>query len=235
MNVDATRAHILIVEDDPELSALLDDCLKAENYSTCILSDGREVVPHVRSHEPAVVLLDLMLPGQNGLDICRELRTFSSVPVIVTSARVEEIDRLLGLELGADDYVCKPYSSREVVARVKAVLRRSDITRQARTDAPQPFILDPEHRIARLGGTNLNLTYIELRLLELLQSAPGQILSRDQLLSGLYDDRRVVTDRTIDSHIKNLRRKLQAVRPDHEFIRSIYGVGYRFEREDEKT
>ncbi|RQR26698.1 response regulator [Burkholderia sp. Bp9143] len=230
MNTDATPAHILIVEDEPKLSALLADYLKAEGYETRILADGREVVPHVQRHEPSLVLLDLMLPGRGGLDVCRELRTFSAVPIVMLTARVDEIDRLLGLELGADDYVCKPFSPREVVARVKAILRRVDGTiRPARAGEPSPFVVDPDHHIARLDGKDLNLTPVELRLLSLLRSTPGRIYPRDQLLRRLYDDHRVVTDRTVDSHVKNLRRKLQAVRPDHDFIRSIYGVGYRFE------
>ncbi|RQR27016.1 response regulator [Burkholderia sp. Bp9142] len=232
MNTDATPAHILIVEDEPKLSALLADYLKAEGYETRILADGREVVPHVQRHEPLLVLLDLMLPGRGGLDVCRELRTFSAVPIVMLTARVDEIDRLLGLELGADDYVCKPFSPREVVARVKAILRRVDGTiRPARAGEPSAFVVDPDHHIARLDGRDLNLTPVELRLLSLLRSTPGRIYPRDQLLRRLYDDHRVVTDRTVDSHVKNLRRKLQAVRPDHDFIRSIYGVGYRFELE----
>ncbi|MBY4868817.1 response regulator [Burkholderia anthina] len=236
MTTRATPASILIVEDEPKLSALLDDYLTAEGYDTHILDDGREVVTAVRARMPSLILLDLMLPGCSGLDICRELRTFSDVPIVILTARVDEIDRLLGLELGADDYVCKPFSPREVVARVKVILRRVEgtgVTTQAA--APSPFVVDPEHYIARLDGKDLNLTPIELRLLSLLQSTPGRIYPRDHLLRRLYDDHRVVTDRTVDSHIKNLRRKLQAVRPDQDFIRSIYGVGYRFEPDGEQT
>ncbi|WP_322027700.1 response regulator [Burkholderia sp. BCC1977] len=235
MNTDPTPALILIVEDEPKLAALLDDYLKADGYDTHILSDGRQVVPYVRQNEPALILLDLTLPGRGGFDICRELRTFSLVPIIIQTARLDEIDRLLGLELGADDYVCKPFSPREVVARVRAILRRVNPANRPRPGPPQPFVVDLEQHVARLDGTNLNLTPVELRLLSLLQSTPGHIFPRDQLLRGLYDDNRIVTDRTVDSHVKNLRRKLQAVRPDQDFIRSIYGVGYRFEIEDEKT
>jgi two-component system, OmpR family, response regulator BaeR len=234
MNPPTLPATILIVEDEPKLAALLEDYLKAEGYATRILADGREVVPYVRAHAPALVLLDLMLPGRGGLDICRELRTFSALPIMILTARVDEIDRLLGLELGADDYVCKPFSPREVVARVKGILRRVEgMSIPAQAQAPSPFVVDAQRHVAQLDGKSLNLTPIELRLLALLQSTPGRIYPRDQLLRRLYDDHRVVTDRTVDSHVKNLRRKLQTIRPEHDFIRSIYGVGYRFEPDGE--
>jgi two-component system response regulator BaeR len=174
-----------------------------------------------------------MLPGRGGLEICRELRTFSDVPVIILTARVDEIDRLLGLELGADDYVCKPFSPREVVARVKAILRRieslSGVARAGAESVSSGLAIDLDRHVASLDGKDLNLTPIEIRLLALLHSTPGRIYSRDHLLRQLYDDHRVVADRTVDSHVKNLRRKLQNVRPDHDMIRSIYGVGYRLD------
>jgi two-component system response regulator BaeR len=191
------------------------------------------VIASVRANPPSLILLDLMLPGRGGLEICRELRTFSDVPVIILTARVDEIDRLLGLELGADDYVCKPFSPREVVARVKANLRRIEsMSGAARLGAPPPdsgLAIDIERHAASLDGKDLALTPIEIRLLGLLNSTPGRIYSRDHLLRQLYDDHRDVADRTVDSHVKNLRRKLQAVRPDHDMIRSIYGVGYRLD------
>ncbi|MBN3727827.1 response regulator [Burkholderia sp. Ac-20379] len=238
MKTDRPGPTVLIVEDEPKLSALLADYLHAEGFDTAIVADGREVVPYVQAHDPALVLLDLMLPGRGGLDICRDLRGFSTIPVIILTARVDEIDRLLGLELGADDYVCKPFSPREVVARVKAILRRienaarpkqADEDTGAGAGANGPFAIDPEHHLAQLHGRNLHLTPVELRLLALLVANPGRIYSRDFLLRRLYDDHRVVTDRTVDSHVKNLRRKLQAVQPEHDYIRSIYGVGYQFE------
>ena len=234
-----TTIPILIVEDEPKLAALLSDYLQAEGYSTTIIADGLQVIPFVRSQPQALVLLDLMLPGRGGLEICRELRTFSAVPVIILTARVDEIDRLLGLELGADDYVCKPFSPREVVARVKAILRRTGkltTATDAATAATQsenapkpPLVVDVDRHVARLDDKDLQLTPIELRLLALLLSTPGRIYRRDHLLRQLYDDHRVVTDRTVDTHVKNLRRKLQIVRPGQDMIRSIYGVGYRLD------
>lgn len=233
-------AHILIVEDEPKLAAVLEAYLQLDGFVTTILDDGHQVMPFIRSTPPALMLLDLMLPGRNGMDICRELRQFSALPVIILTARIDEIDRLLGLEIGADDYVCKPFSPREVVARVKAILRRATPTAPVATadgvpqasqgsQAPQGLEVDEQFHLALLDGKELKLTPLELRLLALLMKSPGRIFSRDYLLSHLYADHRVVTDRTIDSHIKNLRRKLQVARPDSEPIASVYGVGYRLE------
>ncbi|MCB1742694.1 MAG: winged helix-turn-helix domain-containing protein, partial [Gammaproteobacteria bacterium] len=189
---------------------------------------------------------DLMLPGLDGLGVCREVRRFSDLPIIMVTARVEEIDRLLGLELGADDYVCKPFSPREVVARVKTVLRRLDRTPSA-PDAevgagvqePGAAIgargnrlhIDPERFVASFDGRRLDLTPVEFRLLRALGEQPGRVFSRDQLLGHMYADHRLVSDRTIDSHIKNLRRKLDEVSGGIPLIHSIYGVGYKLELE----
>jgi len=214
---------ILIVEDEAKLAALEADYLRAEGFEPHCIANGLEVVPWVRSHAPDLILLDLMLPGRDGLDICRELRTFSDVPVVMVTARVEEIDRLIGLDLGADDYVCKPFSARELVARVKAILRRG------RMPVANGLVMDEERHRATLDGKPLDLTPVEFRLLGALASAPGRVFSRDKLLERLYADHRVVTDRTVDAHVKNLRRKLEEVRPGTELVRSIYGVGYSLE------
>lgn len=220
--------RILIVEDEPKLAALLADYLQAAGYGTDIVSDGREVAAAVRGSEPALILLDLMLPGKDGLEVCRELRGFSSVPIVMVTARVEEIDRLLGLELGADDYICKPFSPREVVARVKAILRRVGERAQG-ADSTHRLVIDEDYYRAELDGQPLDLTPVEFRLLKALAASPGRVYTRDQLLDHLYDDHRVVTDRTVDSHVKNLRRKLEQVRSGEDVIRSIYGVGYKLE------
>ena len=220
---------ILIVEDEPKLAALLVDYLHAAGYATRVLADGRDVVPAVRANPPALVLLDLMLPGRDGLEICRELRGFTRLPIIMVTARVEEIDRLLGLELGADDYVCKPYSPREVVARVKAVLRRHAQPAAAEAGAVPGLLIEPDAYRASIDGTPLDLTPVEFRLLETLAAHPGRVFSRAMLLARLYDDHRIVSDRTVDSHVKNLRRKLGEAAADRELIHSVYGVGYRLE------
>lgn len=218
---------ILIVEDEARLARLLADYLRAGGLPAHCLGDGREVLDWVRTHDPALILLDLMLPGRDGLALCREIRAFSEVPIIMTTARVEEIDRLLGLELGADDYVCKPYSPREVVARVKAVLRRR--APSARTD-PRLLHLDPETlRVQARDGRTVELTAVEFALLQTLHAAPGRIFPRDRLMDRIYHDGRIVSDRTIDSHVKKLRRRLAELLPGQELIHSVYGVGYRFE------
>ncbi len=170
-----------------------------------------------------------MLPGVDGLTICRELREFSQVPIVMITARVEEIDRLLGLELGADDYVCKPFSPREVVARVKAILRRQRRDLGAETNALHGLVLHESAFRASVNGRILPLTPVEFRLLHSLAEQPGRVYSRAQLMNRVYTDGRVVSDRTMDTHIKNLRRKLADVLPDAELIHSDYGVGYRLE------
>lgn len=222
--------RILVVEDEPKLAEVLRTYLQASGYEARCEGDGLAVMPLISEWSPDLVLLDLMLPGRDGLELCRDIRSRTSIPVIMVTARTEEIDRLLGLELGADDYICKPYSPREVVARVKAVLRRSAADQApARMREAGGLEIDEGAWSARLDGVPLDLTPVEFRLLALLAGQPGRIFSRDQVLDGLYDDRRVVTDRAVDSHVKNLRRKLAAVRPDEELIRSVYGVGYRLD------
>ena len=214
---------ILIVEDEAKLAALEADYLKAEGFEPHSIANGLEVVPWVRAHAPDLILLDLMLPGRDGLEICRELRTFTDIPIVMVTARVEEIDRLIGLDLGADDYVCKPFSARELVARVKAILRRG------RMPIGTSLVLDEERHRATLDGRELDLTPVEFRLLRTLAATPGRVFSRDKLLEHLYADHRVVTDRTVDAHVKNLRRKLEEARPGQELVHSIYGVGYKLE------
>jgi two-component system response regulator BaeR len=222
----ARAAHVLIVEDEAKLASLLRDYLQASAYRATVLSEGHGVVAWVREHAPDAILLDLMLPGVDGLTICREIRAFSNVPILMVTARVEEIDRLLGLELGADDYICKPYSPREVVARVKAVLRRASLQQQGMAS---PLQIDEERQQARLHGKTLLLTPVELRMLRALAARPGRVLSRSQLIDALYLDHRVVSDRTVDSHVKNLRRKIAESCDGLDPVSSIYGLGYKLE------
>ena len=217
---------ILIVEDEQRLAELHRDYLQQAGYETDWLEDGTSAVQYVQENEPVLVLLDLMLPGKDGFDICKEIRTFSSVPIIMVTARVEEIDRLLGLGFGADDYICKPFSPREVVARVKAVLRRA--SSQVVQEVPI-LHLDADRYIATIKGRKLDLTAVEFQLLKILAERPGWIFNRDQLMDKIYADQRIVCDRTIDSHIKKLRKKISAIEPDLDIIRSVYGVGYKYE------
>ena len=215
--------HILIVEDELKLALLLADYLKNPGFNTTCLSNGLEVVSWLKINSTDLVLLDLMLPGRDGLDICRDIRNFSLVPI----ARIEEIDRLLGLELGADDYICKPFSPREMVLRVKAIIRRLEV----QTD---PVInsllkLTPDSFRVFSKDREIELTSVEFCLLQALYNQPGRILSRSKLMDLIYQDQRIVCDRTIDSHIKKLRKKLFDLLPEEELIHSVYGAGYRYE------
>ncbi|HPX61319.1 MAG TPA: response regulator [Deltaproteobacteria bacterium] len=217
---------VLIVEDEQKLSSLLADYLQQAGYETLCTDNGLTAAGLARVSNPGLVLLDLMLPGRDGLEICKEIRAFSSVPIIMLTARIEEIDRLLGLELGADDYICKPFSPREVVARVKAVLRRSD---PPLVPTGRGLTMDELRHQATLCGQPLELTAVEFKLLKILYSAPGRIYTRSQLMNRIYPDVRVVSDRTIDSHVKKLRKKLALLQPERELIHSVYGVGYKYE------
>jgi two-component system response regulator BaeR len=218
--------RILVVEDEEKLAGLLRDYLVQEGFEVAMLHRGDQVEEWVRTHGTDLVLLDLMLPGKSGLDVCKALRASTEVSIIIVTARVDEIDRLLGLELGADDYICKPFSPREVVARVKAVLRRVK-----RGDAPQDagLMLDESGYKATLAGKELGLTAVEFELLKVLFAHPGRIYTREQLMDAMYRDQRVVADRTVDSHVKKIRKKISAVLPDREIVHSVYGLGYKYE------
>ncbi len=220
--------RIMIVEDEPKIAAILADYLQAQGgFDSTIVERGDEALPRFRSEQPALVLLDLMLPGLDGIEVCKQLRAESQVPIIMVTARVEEIDRLLGLELGADDYICKPFSPREVVARVKAVLRRSEMTKAGKQ--PHGLEIDEEKFMARLNGLDLALTPVEFALLQTLSAHSGRVFSRDQLMNRMYSDYRVVSDRAVDTHVKNLRKKLAEASGIEDMIKSVYGLGYRFE------
>src|SRR5271157_6457703 len=188
--------NILIVEDEPKLANLLADYLRASGFAPSCLADGTKVIPWVQEHKPDLILLDLMLPGLNGIEVCKGIRSFSRVPIIIVTARIEEIDRILGLELGADDYICKPFSPREVVARVKAVLRR---TRDGQTIQAQGLVLDDHTYKATLNNRDLQLTAVEFKLLKLLIDHPCRIFSRQQIMEKIYHEERFVSDRTVDS------------------------------------
>ena len=226
--MNAPPRTVMVVEDDDKIAALLEDYLRATGFAPERHADGTKVVPAVQRHAPAAIILDLNLPGMDGLEVCKSLRRFSDVPILMLTARVDEIDRLLGLELGADDYVCKPCSPREVMARVKALVRRSE-GRVAGAPAAGGFTVDEASQRIRLGERTLSLTPVEFRLLRRLLEQPGRVFSRDNLLDAIHEDLRDVSDRAVDTHVKNVRRKIAAVAPELECIHSVYGVGYRFE------
>ena len=220
--------HILIVEDDVKIAALLADYLQAAGMRTTRVKDGLAAVDAARASPADVMLLDLMLPGIDGIEVCRQVRAFSALPIIMLTARIDEIDRLLGLETGADDYVCKPFSPREVVARVKVHLRRAFGALAAQANAPALLVERATMRIVHAGST-LPLTPVEFRILAELIEHPDRVYSRQQLLDFAHEDQRDINDRTVDSHIKNIRRKLAARLPGADCLQSVYGVGYRFE------
>jgi two-component system response regulator BaeR len=221
------RARILIVEDDVKIAALLADYFDAAGFATTRVGDGLEAVETMRTKGADLMVLDLMLPGLDGIGVCREVRTFSQVPIIMLTARIDEIDRLLGLETGADDYVCKPFSPREVVARVRAHLRRA--MGSVMQSSGSAFQVDRERMRVLVTGAALPLTPVEFRLLAELIDNPDRVYSRAQLLDFAHEDQRDINDRTVDSHIKNIRRKIAARLPEADCLQSVYGVGYRFE------
>ncbi|PMR73245.1 response regulator [Billgrantia endophytica] len=232
------RDTLLIVEDEPKIARLVADYLEGSGFTTHHIDHGDDVLPWLQKRMagdliPALVLLDLMLPGTDGLTLCREIRQrWPTLAVIMLTARVEEVDRLLGLELGADDYICKPFSPREVVARVKAVLRRSQAAQYPGTVNGSNLELDDDGWRALADGNDLGLTAVEYQLLKVMMQAPGRIFSRDQLMDRMYRDHRIVSERTVDSHVKKLRKKIADAWPEREIIRSVYGVGYKYQPEE---
>lgn len=231
-----SNAHIIIVEDEEKIAQLLVDYLKREGYQTTVLHNGGKAVETVKALAPDFVILDLMLPEKDGMTICREVRQFSNVPIIMLTAKVDEIDRLMGLELGADDYVCKPFLPREVVARVKTILRRVQTVQHTESKVEtenkvsyRSISLQPDQYTCMVNEVRVELTPVEFRLLHAMISKPGRVFSRDRLMESSYADGRVVSDRTVDSHVKNLRKKVSAASGQEELIHSIYGVGYKVE------
>jgi len=223
MSAIVVPPDILVVEDEPALAALVADYLRAAGWSARVLHDGAAALAEVRRAPPDLVVLDVMLPGLDGLSLCRALRTFSDVPVVMVTARVEEVDRLMGLDIGADDYVCKPFSPRELVARVRALLRRA---------RPVPRVavaieVDEGARLVRVRGQALDLTPSEFALFATMARRTGTAWSRAALLERLRAESPDVGERAIDSHVKNLRRKLAAALPGVEVLQSVYGLGYR--------
>ncbi len=223
---------ILVVDDEPKIVKLARDYLQRQGYQVATAADGPMALAIARREKPALVVLDLNLPGMDGLDVCRALRRDSGVPIIMLTARVEETDRLIGLELGADDYITKPFSPRELVARVRAVLRR------ARGDLQAPYLIragDLEidlagHRVTR-NGEALELSRTEFNLLSVLAQHQGQAFSRAQLLQRLHGVAFDGYERSIDAHIKNLRRKIEPDPGNPSYVETVYGVGYRFAAE----
>ena len=217
---------VLIVEDELSLATILQEYLHEAGYDTEILQEGTHAVNTIMRSNWDLVLLDLQLPGKDGLSICQEVRANSDIPIIMMTARVEEVDRLIGLRLGADDYICKPYSPREVVARVQTVLRR--LSREHGLQVVPKLILHKDTLTVEFQHKSSPLTLVEANLLATLLTKPGRIFSRNELMENTYRDNRIVNDRTIDSHITKLRKKLRQIIGE-EVIHSVYGAGYKLE------
>lgn len=225
-----SKQKILVVEDETAIAEIVIEYLQREGYEAVAQTSGDRVQAMLVQQNFDLILLDVMLPGMNGFDLCREIRKTSMIPIIMVTARVEEIDRLIGLELGADDYICKPFSPREVVARTKAVLRRHEFAKknQDKSAEHQEFELDQAAFLLKIRGQKVDLTPSEFKLLSALAARPNNVMSRSQLLDVLSDEKDVY-DRTIDSHIKNLRKKISKFLPERDIVQTIYGIGYRFD------
>src|SRR3982074_2801207 len=227
-------ARILLVDDEQPIQTLLSYPLRKEGYDVVQATDGRQALDRFEEQPFDLVVLDLMLPRIDGLEICRRLRSRSSVPIIMLTAKSEEIDKVLGLELGADDYITKPFSLREFSSRIKAALRRAEMTRPVGTSAGEaPLVLrelrsDCPKRTARVRGGDSQLTFVEFEILAALARAPGRVFTRDMLLARIWGDSAYRDPRTIDVHIRHLREKLERDAKDPEYLFTVRGVGYRF-------
>ena len=220
------QRHIVVVEDDERISGILTDYLCNEGFCTTSFSDGGVALREVKKSMPDLIVLDVMIPGIDGIKFCRAIRQFSDVPIIIVSARIDEVDKLLGLDTGADDYMCKPISPRELMSRVHSLLRRVE---GRVSQGKRPWIIDDQGFRIAWKEEWLRLTPLEFRMLRLLLSHPGRVFSRYQLLDSIHEEHRDITDRAVDTHIKNIRKKIQTIDSAQEHIISVYGVGYRFE------
>ncbi|CAN2041945.1 DNA-binding transcriptional activator BaeR [Candidatus Magnetomoraceae bacterium gMMP-15] len=218
---------ILVVEDEPKIAQVLQDYLKKTGFQTSILERGDTVLHYVRKNAPALILLDLMLPGMDGMEVCRAVRKFSNVPIIMLTARVEEVDRIIGLEIGADDYICKPFSPREVIARVKAVLRRVSPEHVDNSLNLGSIRLDKNLHQVTIHDQTVNVTPSEYELLKTMIPYPGRVFSRSELIAKVQGYDFEGYERTIDSHIKNLRKKIAGFFPNQNILQAVYGIGYK--------
>jgi two-component system alkaline phosphatase synthesis response regulator PhoP len=221
---------ILVVDDEPGIASLVRDYLEHAGFAVLVAGDGRNALALARSRRPDLVVLDLGLPGLDGLDVARALRRDSDVPILMLTARTDEADRVAGLELGADDYVSKPFSPREIVARVRAILRRTEIATTL-ADAPIRVLdveLDPARLRASIAGRPVDLTPTEFALLATLARQPGRVFTRSQLLDAIHGVAFEAYERAIDGHVKNLRRKLEPDPAHPRYLLTVHGAGYRF-------
>ncbi|GGE81483.1 MULTISPECIES: response regulator [Pseudoalteromonas] len=229
MSETLAKQHILVIEDEVKIAELIEKYLYLEGFKTSLIHDGNCALDAVNELNPDLIILDIMLPGTNGIELCSKIRQYSDVPIIMLTARVEEIDHLIGFDVGADDYVTKPFKPKELMARVKAILKR----RRMPTNKPSTFtagniIVDPSEYKVLVKNEELKLTINEFSLLKILIASPNKVFSRQDLLTMTQGKYFESYERSIDSHIKNLRKKLTQADPDSHYIESIYGVGYKF-------
>ncbi|MCJ7567731.1 MAG: response regulator transcription factor [Anaerolineales bacterium] len=223
---------ILVVDDEPKIIQLTQDYLENAGFSVMSAGDGDRALAVIHGEQPDLVILDLGLPGMDGLDVCRSIRKTSNLPIIMLTARDEEADKLVGLELGADDYITNPFRPKELVARVRSVLRRSELALEPRDVIRAGDVtLDLPRMRVTVGGDEIELTATEFQLLQALASQPGRIFTRAQLLDAVHGVAIESYERAIDAHIKNIRRKLEPVPHEPRYIQTVYGVGYRFSDE----
>lgn len=220
---------ILIVEDEIKIAAVIEKYLQNAGFATNHFSKGVGVIEWIKNNQTDAVLLDILVPEIDGISLCKEIRKFSDVPILMVTAQVNEIDRVLGLEMGADDYICKPFSPRELVARVRAILRYERRPLKNLSGNETLLRMDENTMQCIVAGKPVTLTAVEFSLLKLLVASPGRVYSRSQLIDLVYSDYRIVNERTMDSHIKKLRKRLKEAAADLDLIHSIYGVGYKFE------
>jgi DNA-binding response OmpR family regulator len=219
---------VLIVEDDPKIARLVQKNLEAAGLTCRIAPDGDAALREFARERPALVVLDLMIPGPDGFEVCRRIRKESDVPVLMLTARGEESEKILGFEIGADDYLTKPFSTRELVARVRALLRRSGAKPEGEPIRRGILFIDPARRVVEREGERLDLTTLEFDLLHFLALRPGRVFSREALLHHVWGEDRVVDDRTIDSLVSRLRRRLEPDPANPRYIQTVWGAGYRF-------
>jgi two-component system, OmpR family, response regulator BaeR len=228
MSLHSETTTVLVVEDEPKLARLIIDYLEGDQLKAVWLQDDSMIQSHIEHHKPSIIILDITLPGTDSHSVCKGIRKFCHVPIIILTAGNQETDRLRGFEVGADDCICKPFSPRELVLRVKAILRRVPPIKNRPNVGPE-LSIDYAGFSVRLNGVSLELTPIEFGVLAALTKHPGRVFSRSELLDKAYSGHHVINDRTIDCHIKNLRRKLKSAAPDQNIVQSIYGLGYKAE------
>jgi DNA-binding response OmpR family regulator len=239
MTVAERAARILLVDDEQSIQTLLSYPLRRDGYDVVQATDGRQALERFEEQAFDLVVLDVMLPGIDGLEVCRRLRSRSAVPIIMLTAKSEEIDKVVGLELGADDYITKPFSMREFSSRIKAALRRAEMSRWSEdggSEAPLEageMRIDFLKRIVRVRGADAPLTFVEFEILSTLARSPGRVFTRDMLLARIWGDSAYRDPRTIDVHIRHLREKIERDSKDPEYLFTVRGVGYRFRDSDE--